>query len=150
MLSHEEVKKQAHELVHEFFECAFDWRELEKRADKLGEENNAAKIVNDVLAETGAGEMLCTYRYLMEQQAVAVSDAEAYCRANGLSVEKLKTQDIGFGENVGERILYQQTDERPDGPYSLPLAYTTLILRRNDKGEIEIEPTEYTRKYLAN
>lgn len=150
MLSHEEVKRQAHELVDEYFECAFGCDELEKRANKLGEENNAEKIVNDVLAETGAGEMLWWYHEMLKRRVMAEPYAEAYCRANGLSVEKLKTQRFVYAVDDSEMVYEYRTKlnlEKP--PYSLPHSYPTLMLHRNEKGGYDVEPTEYTRKYLA-
>ena len=66
MMSHEEVEKQARELVHEFFMGTISGRELEKRTDKLGEENDAKKIISTVFIETGAGEMILMNRQMRE------------------------------------------------------------------------------------
>lgn len=84
------------------------------------------------------------------QRAMAEACAENYCRANGLSLEKLKAQR--FEVIMDQMIFAQPTGVKPDGLCNdiATRPYPTLILRLDDKGELCIEQTEYTRKYLAN
>ena len=84
------------------------------------------------------------------QRAMAEACAENYCRANGLSLEKLKAQR--FEVIMDQMIFAQPTGVKPDGLCNdiATRPYPTLILRLDDKGELCIEQTEYTRKHLAN
>lgn len=82
-------------------------------------------------------------------RAMAEACAESYCKANGLSLEKLKAQR--FEVIMDQMVFAQPTGVKPDGLRNdiATRPYPTLILRLDDKGEIKIEQTEYTRKYLA-
>lgn len=84
------------------------------------------------------------------QRAMAEACAENYCRANGLSLEKLKAQR--FEVIMDQMIFAQPTGVKPDGLCNdiATRPYPTLILRLDDNGELCIEQTEYTRKYLEN
>lgn len=83
------------------------------------------------------------------QRAMAEACAEGYCRANGLSMEKLRTQR--FEVIMDQMVFAQPTGVKPDGLCNdiATRPYPTLILRLDDKGELCIEQTEYTQKYLA-
>ena len=82
-------------------------------------------------------------------RAMAEACAESYCKANGLSLEKLKAQR--FEVIMDQMVFAQPTGVKPDGLRNdiATRPYPTLILRLDDKGEIKIEQTEYTRKYLV-
>ena len=148
-MNYEEVEKQARELVDEFFESNISTREFDERVHKLGEENDAEKIIDTVLIETGAGEMLFYYREMMKRRTEAEPYALDYCRVNGLSVEKLKAQKFWHKVDDSEMGYFQQVAETSNDSIGPIRNYETLILRRNDKGGFDAEPTEYTQKYLA-
>lgn len=82
------------------------------------------------------------------QRAMAEACAEGYCRANGLSMEKLRTQR--FEIIMAQMVFAQPTGVKPDGLCNdiATRPYPTLILSLNDTGELCIEQTEYTMKYL--
>ena len=82
-------------------------------------------------------------------RAMAEICAEDYCKTNNLSVEKLKTQR--FEIIVDQMIFAQPTGIKPDGLRNdiATQPYPTLILRLDEHGEIQVEPTEYTQKYLS-
>lgn len=75
--------------------------------------------------------------------------AEAYCKANNLSVEKLRLQR--FEIIAGQMIFVPPTGVKPDGLRNDldTQPYPTLILRLDSHGEIQIETTEHTRRYLT-
>lgn len=82
-------------------------------------------------------------------RAMAEYCAEAYCKANNLSVEKLRSQRF---EIIADQMVFAQpTDVKPDGLCNDldTQPYPTLILRLDSHGAIQIETTDYTRKYLA-
>lgn len=82
-------------------------------------------------------------------RAMAEACAESYCNANGLSLEKLRAQR--FEVIMDQMVFAQPTGVKPDGLRNdiATRPYPTLTLRLDDKGEIKIEQTEYTRKYLV-
>lgn len=89
------------------------------------------------------------YRAKPLMRAMAESYAEAYCKANNLSVEKLRSQKF---EIISDRMIFAQpTGVKPDGLRNDldTQPYPTLILRLDSHGAIQIETTDYTRKYLA-
>jgi len=83
-------------------------------------------------------------------KVIALEAAGRYCAENGLSLEKLKAQKCEIVENV--MIFAQPTGVKPDGLRNdlATRPYPTLILKLDEKGNLLIETTEHTRKYLAN
>ena len=53
---------------------------------------------------------------------------------------------------MDQMVFAQPTGVKPDGLCNdiSTRPYPTLILRLDDKGELRIEQTEYTQKYLAS
>ena len=84
------------------------------------------------------------------QRAMAEACAADYCRKHGLSLEKLKTQRF---ETIADMMVFAQpTGVIPDGLRNdiatRPLP--TLVIRLDDSGNLVIEGTSHTEKYLAN
>ena len=84
------------------------------------------------------------------QRAMAEACAASYCEAHGLSMEKLRSQRF---ETVADMMIFAQpTGVSPDGLRNdiatRPLP--TLVLRLDEQGNLLVEGTQHTRRYLAN
>ena len=81
-------------------------------------------------------------------RAMAFEVASRYCRENGLSVEKLKSQRCESFENMA--WFAQPSDVKPNGLLNdmQTMPRPTLILKSQD-GKLIVEQTEHTHKYLA-
>ena len=82
------------------------------------------------------------------QKAMAMESAKAYCRANGLSWERLKEQRFDL---MGLTAVFSQpSDVKPLGLTNdrETMPKPTLVIRYQD-GTLVFEQTEHTTKYLA-
>ena len=84
------------------------------------------------------------------QRAMAETVAAGYCREHGLSLDKLKTQRF---EAIADMMVFAQpTGVKPDGLKNdldtRPVP--TLVIRLDEKGNLMVEGTPHTLKYLAN
>ena len=84
------------------------------------------------------------------QRAMAEACVAGYCHEHGLSLEKLKTQKF---ETIADMMVFAQpTGVTPDGLRNdiETRPYPTLIIRLDDNGNLVIEGTQHTNKYLSN
>lgn len=83
-------------------------------------------------------------------KAIALEAASRYCLEHGLSLEKLKAQKCEIIENA--MVFAQPTGVKPDGLRNdlATRPHPTLILKLDKNGNLLIETTEHTKKYLAN
>lgn len=81
-------------------------------------------------------------------KAMAFDVATRYCQENGLSVEKLKTQQFTLFADIA--CFAQPSGVKPEGLVNdiKTQPYPTLILKADD-GKLIVEQTEHTHKYLA-
>lgn len=84
------------------------------------------------------------------QRVMAEAYAADYLKKNGLSMAKLKMQRFEIIDDM--MIFAQPTGVKPDGLRNdlATRPYPTLILKLDENGNLLIETTEHTRKYLAN
>ena len=81
-------------------------------------------------------------------RVIVESYVKPFCQANNLSPEKLSAQKF---EIIADTIIFAQpTDVKPDGLRNDidTQPKPTLVLQLNSNGEIQIETTECTEKYL--
>lgn len=81
-------------------------------------------------------------------KAMAFDVAARYCRDNGLSVEKLRTQRFEWLTDIA--CFMQPTGIKPDGLLNdlQTQPYPTLLLKSKN-GNLIVEQTEHTKKYLS-
>lgn len=81
-------------------------------------------------------------------RVLAFDVASRYCRANGLSIDRLREQR--FEWIAGVAFFLQPSHVKPDGLandiQTQPLP--TLVIKNKD-GALVVEQTEYTQKYLV-
>jgi len=84
------------------------------------------------------------------QRALAEACAAGYCREHGLSVDKLKAQRF---ETIADMMVFAQpTGVVPDGLRNdiATRPIPTLLIRLDESGNLVVESTPHTEKYLAN
>ena len=81
------------------------------------------------------------------QRILALEYVKEYCKKNGLSIEKLKKQKFEFSYN--ECGFFQRSNIKAEGLFNdkATMPRLTLLIRNSD-GNLIIEETEYTKKYL--
>ena len=84
------------------------------------------------------------------QRAMAEAVVAGYCKEHNLSLEKLKTQRF---ETIADMMMFAQpTGIQPDGLRNdiETRPYPTLVIKLDNSGQLLIEETQHTAKYLAN
>ena len=81
-------------------------------------------------------------------KAMAFDVAARYCKENGLSVEKLRTQQFDLFADIA--CFSQPSGVKPEGLTNdlKTQPYPTLILKAQN-GKLVVEQTEHTHKFLA-